>query len=220
MTGPGKRAGVIVAIDGAAGSGKSTLARSLAVALGVPYLNTGLMYRSLAAAALDAGADPGDEAGLVALAGDLTFSFGGEGPPTLRVDGREPGQDLVAPEVEETVSDVSSHPGVRAVMVAEQRRLGAGGGVIEGRDIGSVVFPDARAKIFLDASPEVRAARRAAERDAPGRAAERALERRDARDARTVPHVPTPDATVIDATELDAAGVLARALEIVRAAST
>jgi CMP/dCMP kinase len=216
---PGPRAEV-VAIDGAAGSGKSTLARELARTLGVPYVNTGSMYRSLARHALDHGVAASDADGLVRLAGELRFALGDGSPPELEIDGERPGPELVRPDVEEIVSEVSRHQAVRETMVEQQRRLGAGGGVIEGRDIGSVVFPDARVKIFLDASPQVRASRRASERpDARAVGSADALARRNERDARTVPHEPTPDAFVIDTTALDAGQVLARAMDAVRAIS-
>ncbi|MGH2676433.1 MAG: (d)CMP kinase, partial [Actinomycetota bacterium] len=186
--------GFVVAIDGPAGAGKSTLARGLAKALGQAYLNTGAMYRSLAAEALRRGIDPSDGGGLVVLARSLRFSMDEGIPPSLVVDGRSPGDDLSAPEVEAVVSPVARHPEIRAVLRGEQRRLGAGGAVVEGRDIGTVVFPDADLKVFLVADPGERAARRQAERRSGDPALAEALERRDALDARTNPLVPAPDA--------------------------
>lgn len=206
----------IIAIDGPAGSGKSTLARSLARALDIPYVNTGLMYRALAARALATGIDPDDGDALLALLAPMRFDLGGGPPAALRVDGREPGAELSTPEVEEAVSHVARHPGVRSAMRDLQRALGADGGAVEGRDIGTVVFPDADAKLFLDAEEADRAARRRRERgDAPS--VEEALATRNLRDARVNPFVPAADAVTIDTGALDAERTLARALEVVRA---
>jgi cytidylate kinase len=193
---------IVIAIDGPAGSGKSTLARALAVRLELPYLNTGSMYRALTREALIREVDPDDVDALVRLAADLRFDLDRSvRTPTLSVDGKLPGEDLSAPEVEANVSAVSRHPEVRAVMRAEQRRLGAGGAVLEGRDIGSVVLPDATLKVFLDADPEVRAERRARQRyhvDLPPQEVAEELEARDRRDALTNPLEPPDDAVVID----------------------
>jgi cytidylate kinase len=211
---------LVVAIDGTAGSGKSTLARALARRLGLPYLNTGLMYRALARRALERGVVAADAQGLVDLLRDMPFELSRDGdPPQLRVEGRAAGDELAAAEVEAVVSDVASHPGVRRLMVAAQRELGRGGGVIEGRDIGTVVFPSAPVKLFLDASPAQRAARRIDERrpgDPAAPEVARSLHRRDARDARTNPHVPAPGAVIVDTSGLSAAEVLERALAVVR----
>lgn len=215
---------LIVAIDGAAGSGKSTLARALARELDVPYVNTGLMYRALALASLDRRVDPSDALALAETLTSLEFTLSSSGTPReLEVGGRAPGAELSSTGVEAVVSEVAAHPAVRSVMVGLQRRLGRAGGVIEGRDIGSVVFPAATAKIFLEAAPGERAARRAEERDGPGSDLDaggvaRALHARDVRDARTNPHVPAPGAVIIDTTELTIDEVLARAVAIVRAA--
>jgi CMP/dCMP kinase len=195
------RAPIVIAIDGPAGSGKSTLAKALAERLDLPYLNTGSMYRALTREALVRGVPPGDVDGLVRLAADLRFDLDRSvRPPTLSVDGRLPGEDLSAPEVEANVSAVSRHPEVRAVLRAEQRRLGIGGAVLEGRDIGAVVLPDATVKVFLDADPEVRAERRARQLHVDLRPEEVAeqLEARDRRDALTNPLEPPEDAVVID----------------------
>jgi len=205
---------VRVAIDGPAGSGKSTLARGLARRLDLPYVNTGLMYRALTRRALDEGTDLKDENALVALAGtlevdlDLTLE-----PPELRIDGRAPGKELATPEVEASVSLVSSHPGVRAVMVERQRAIGADGDVMEGRDIGRVVLPDATVKIYLDAGAAERAGRRSIERG--GVEMTEALQRRDQLDAKTNPFVPAEDAIRLDTSGLTAEETLAEALAIV-----
>jgi cytidylate kinase len=214
----------VVAIDGTAGSGKSTLARALARRLRLPYLNTGLMYRALALRALDRGVRAADADALARLARGLHFDLSHSGePPELLVDGAMPGDELASPAVEAVVSEIAAHPRVRRPMVAQQRRLGAAGGVIEGRDIGTVVFPRATAKIFLDAAPAERAARRIEQRregDPAERQIAEALHARDARDARTNPHVPAPGAVIVDTTGLSPTEVLERALAIVAAAET
>ena len=208
----------VVAIDGAAGSGKSTLARGLARSLGVPYINTGLMYRGLTAAALRSGVDQEDERGLVSLLEALRFSLSGESPPELVVEGYPEGA-LTSPAVEAAVSAVARHPGVRERMRVLQRSLGKDGAVMEGRDIATVVFPDASVKLFLVADQAERTARRARERAAadPAEVAE-ALRMRDARDARTNPLEAAPGATVIDTGAIDVETALAAALRIVDAA--
>jgi len=209
-----KDRGPVVAIDGPAGSGKSTLGRRLAEELGVPYVNTGLMYRALTARALRESLDVEDGPALANLAREIRFDLDLQSsPPSLRVDGRAPGEELVTPEVEGSVSSVSRHPAVRAVMASEQRRLGARGAVMEGRDIGSVVFPDADVKLFLEAAPTERARRRERER---GDAAAEAAAGRDDLDARVNPFVPAPGAVVIDTTGRPKDDVLAEALEAVR----
>jgi CMP/dCMP kinase len=211
---PEPKVGFVIAIDGPAGAGKSTLAGGLARALGIPYLNTGAMYRSLAAEALRARVDPADGGALAELARSLRFSLAGN-PPSLLVDARSPGEHLAAPDVEAVVSSVASHPEVRAVLRAEQRRLGAAGAVVEGRDIGTVVFPDADVKVFLVAEPDERVARRQAARSEEDQALAAALERRDSLDARTNPLVPAADATVVDSTGRSPDEVLAEVMALV-----
>ncbi|HTG46756.1 MAG TPA: (d)CMP kinase [Actinomycetota bacterium] len=206
----------VVAIDGAAGSGKSTLARALAERLDLPYLNTGLMYRALAAAALARNVDPGDGAALLRLTSGLRFTVGGERPPQLQVEGYDE-PDLVTPEVEAAVSEVASHPEVREWMRDRQRALGEAGAVMEGRDIGSVVFPDAAVKLYLVADPDARGRRRASERPEGEHDIVEALRARDARDHRTVPlDRPPKDAVELDTGELDVQDTIAAALEEVR----
>jgi cytidylate kinase len=206
----------VVAIDGAAGSGKSTLARALARTLGLPYVNTGLMYRALAAAALREGVANDDHDRLLELTRRLRFIVRVDPPGELEVEGYDL-QALTDVEVESTVSEVASHPVVRAHMRREQRELGeTHGAVMEGRDIASVVFADAPVKLYLHARPELRARRRAAERTGGAEQVEAALHGRDARDARTNPHEPAPGAVVIDTSELDARETLEAALDVVR----
>lgn len=154
---------VIVAIDGPAGSGKSTVAKRLAERVDLPYLDTGAMYRAVTFACIAAGIDPADadEATEVAREMDLRMETDG----TLTVDMVDATTQIRGPEVTRAVSSVAAHPGVRAELVSRQREWARrrGGGVLEGRDIGTVVFPDAILIVYLTASPEVRAARRAGE---------------------------------------------------------
>ena len=208
---------MVIAIDGAAGTGKSTLAHRLARELGLPYVNTGLMYRALALRAHREGVSPEDARGLERLARALSFELDSSVRPfELRIDGEPPEEALTSPEVESSVSAVSRHPEVRAVLRTEQRRLAAGGAVMEGRDIGSVVAPDADLKLFLEAHPEERVGRRALERDRDPEHVAEALGSRDRQDARTNPFVPAADAVVLDTTELSPDEVVGRALALVR----
>lgn len=208
------KSGFVVAIDGPAGAGKSTLAGVLASKLALPYVNTGLMYRAVTLFALDGGVDPGDGAELAALAAGIGFELAASDRPELTVAGLTDPALLRSERVEASVSRVSAHPGVRSVLRAEQRRLGASGCVMEGRDIGTVVFPDADVKIFLSARSEIRAERRRVERGG-GAEVEAAVAARDALDARTNPLEPAPDAHVLDTTRLDREAMLAEALRLV-----
>lgn len=204
----------VVAIDGAAGSGKSTLARALAARLRLPYVNTGLMYRALTLSAIRSRVDGDDASELAALARRLRFGLDRGNPPELTVDGSRPGPELAGAEVEALVSAVARHPAVREVLRDEQRRLGANGSVMEGRDIASVVFSDAPVKLFLIADEDVRVARRAGERPAEDDVA-RALPDRDRRDARTNPLEPAPGSVVLDTTDLDVEATVAAALAVI-----
>lgn len=205
----------VVAIDGAAGSGKSTLARGLARALGVPYVNTGLMYRALAAAAVRAGVSPDDANQAIELTRGLKFTLRDADPPELEVEGFA-ATDLTTPEVEATVSAISRHPQVRRLMRDAQRALGERGVVMEGRDIGAVVFVDAPVKLYLVAEADTRAARRAAEREAERGVVSAAMRTRDALDARTNPFEPPVGAHVLDTTHLSIEATVQAALAIVR----
>jgi GTP-binding protein len=207
-----------IAIDGPAGSGKSTLARLLAERLDLPYVNTGLMYRVVARRALDQGVGPSDASGLEQIARGFRFTLGPGavgGPPELLIDGSPAGSDLRAEDVERIVSTTSAHPGVRLVLRDEQRLLAEEGAVMEGRDIGSVVLPDADVKIYLDARADVRVERRELERERADGVAD-SLERRDRRDAEVNPLEPAEDAVVIDSSALGADEVVRVALELVR----
>lgn len=207
----------VVAIDGAAGSGKSTLARSLAMSLALPYVNTGLMYRAVAAAAVRERVSPDDDRGLLELTRGLRFILRVAPPGELEVEGYEI-EELSSVEVESTVSVVASHPIVRAHMRREQRELGdVHGAVMEGRDIASVVFVDAPVKLYLYAPAHLRAERRASDRTAPSvDEVATALIARDERDARTNPHEPARGAVVLDTSDLDPAQTLEAALAVVR----
>lgn len=199
----------IIAIDGPVGAGKSTIAWAVAQRLQYRYVDTGAMYRSVALMAMQRGIDLRDEPGVVAVARFLDFQFvPHEGGQRALVNGVDVTEGIRRPEVSEGASVVSAYPGVREAMVAVQRRLGAGGGVVmEGRDIGTVVFPDAEVKVFLDASPEERARRRYNELRARGvevafEELRQVEEERDERD-RTRAHSPlrrASDALVIDTT--------------------
>jgi cytidylate kinase len=205
----------IVAIDGPAGAGKSTIARALAAGLGYTYLDSGAMYRAAALAALRHQADPAEIAPSLRI--ELrTPALGG--PVRVMVDGEDVTSEIRAPEVSEAASRAAAEPSVRTAMVAEQRRLlSHGNWVAEGRDIGTVVAPDADVKVFLTADPEERARRRAAELgvDVDTVLAEQTI--RDERD-RGREHSPlraAPDAVEIDTTGMDAADVVARIADLV-----
>ncbi|HEX6425252.1 MAG TPA: (d)CMP kinase [Acidimicrobiales bacterium] len=152
----------VIAIDGPAGSGKSTVARRLAERLGLEYLDTGAMYRAVTFAALRRGIDPADAEPVEGLARSVDLEVT---TSRVRVDGVDATIEIRGPEVSRAVSLVAANPGVRTEMVRRQREWAGerGGGVLEGRDIGTVVFPDAVLKVYLNARPEVRAERRAAE---------------------------------------------------------
>jgi len=197
----------VVAVDGPSGSGKSTVSRRLAAALGARYLDTGAMYRSLTWAVLEAGIDPRDSDGVIKVLGaaELAITTDPAGV-TVTVDGRNVDTEIRGPAVTAAVSAVSAVPAVRAELVTRQRAIiGAGGIVVEGRDIGTVVVPDADLKVFLTASAEARAQRRSAEQPAADVVATQAeLARRDAFDSlrKASPLVQAEDAVVLDTTEL------------------
>jgi CMP/dCMP kinase len=152
----------IIAIDGPAGSGKSTIAKRLATRLGLEYLDTGAMYRGIAFATLRRGLDPSDQDDVASIVRDVQMEVG-EG--TITVDDVDATIEIRGPEVTRAVSLVAANPDVRTEMVRRQREWATerGGGVLEGRDIGTVVFPDAVLKVYLTARPEVRAERRSKE---------------------------------------------------------
>ena len=211
----------IIAIDGPAASGKSTIGGLLAERLGYVYLDTGVMYRAVAWAALDRGIDIDDEAAVTELARRvqidvLTPSLDDGRQYTVMCDGCDVTWAIRTPEVDRAVSPVSVYPGVRAAMTAQQRRIGLAGRVVMvGRDIGTVVLPEADLKIYLDAALEERARRRLLERQARGEPAvyEQVLaivRRRDEIDSQraTAPLRPARDAVIVDSTHLDIPGVM------------
>lgn len=194
----------VIAIDGPAGSGKSTVAKALARRLGLEYLDTGAMYRSVTFAVLRAGIDPTD-ADLVARAAQTAAIVVADGRAT--VDGVDASADIRGAEVSRNVSAVAANPAVRAEMVARQRAWVAerGGGVLEGRDIGTVVFPDADLKVYLTADPAERARRRAGEvADLDYATVAADMARRDAFDQgrEASPLTEAADAFVLDTTGL------------------
>jgi len=200
---------VVIAIDGPAGAGKSTVSRRLADALGYRYIDTGAMYRVIGVLAAERGIDVSDSARLATLCDGTHIEFiERDGSARTYVDGRDVSAAIREPAAAQLASKVSAVPAVRERLVAQQRAMGATGGVVmEGRDIGTVVFPNAVVKVFLDASAGERAQRRAREMHGTATAAdieemEREIAERDARD-RTRAHSPlrpAADAVVVDTT--------------------
>jgi cytidylate kinase len=204
----------VVAIDGPAGSGKSTTARAVAEHFGLLYIDTGAMYRALTRAALAAGIGADDELALIGLLEPARLELRpAKGEVTVLWNGADVSRDIRTPEVEALVSRVASHPGVRSQMVARQQAMGRRGGVVmEGRDIGSVVFPLATAKIYLSASLEARVERRYRQykqrgRDVSREELTRDLADRDRQDSQreTSPLSISPDAVVVDSSALNLA---------------
>jgi CMP/dCMP kinase len=207
---------VIVAIDGPAGAGKSSVARALATRLGFKYLDTGAMYRALTWLALHEGVPLDDGPGLRTLATANPVEFGDGG--SVSIGGEDVTGRIREPEIDAAVPVVARHPEVREVMRGRQRELGqSGNSVIEGRDIGVVVVPEAEVKVWLVADPGVRVSRRHAEREGLGveELAEE-LRRRDARDAINTHQA--PDAVEVDTTELTLDEVVDRVAALVEGA--
>jgi CMP/dCMP kinase len=221
----------VVALDGPSGTGKSSAARRLAARIGARYLDTGAMYRAVTLAVLRAGVDLADAAEVAEVA-SAAMVVQGTDPDhsTTFLDGDDVGAEIRGPEVTLAVSPVSAVPAVRELLVAEQRRIiaaaldEAGGIVVEGRDIGTAVVPDAPLKVYLTADAEARAQRRVKQDSASGRestldATLADVQRRDAYDSsRAVsPLRAAEDAVVLDTTSLDLPGTLAALLELVDA---
>jgi CMP/dCMP kinase len=215
--------GIVVAIDGPSGAGKSTMGRALADRLGYTYIDTGAMYRALALKALARGLPLDSDHELTTLAEESTIELADGGRRVL-LDGRDVTPEIRSREVSSAASQVSVHAGVRRSMVARQRAMGREGGVVlDGRDIGTAVFPDAEAKIYLDADPRQRARRRHAELAAAGTtipldAVEREVRDRDHTDTNREesPLLRADDATLVDSTALNPDAVLDLLLAIVR----
>ena len=207
------RVPTVVAIDGPAGAGKSTVARRLAERLGFRFLDTGALYRALTLAVLRSGIDPGDAGRVAEFAGRARIALVVRGTSLeVLLDGEDVSSEIRGPAVTRAVSTVAATPAARAAMVPLQRAFAEGGGVVaEGRDIGTVVFPDAERKFFLDADPAVRAVRRARERgEADVAAVEREIRERDRQDSErdVAPLRAAADAEVVDTTRLSAGEVV------------
>jgi cytidylate kinase len=206
----------VIAIDGPAGSGKSTVARQVAEALGLHYLDTGAMYRSVAFAALRRGIDPTDAEPVAHVAREVDLRLDEDG--SVRVDGVDATIEIRGSEVTRAVSAVAANPDVREELRSRQREWAArhDGGVVEGRDIGTVVFPEAPLKVYLDAAPLVRAARRSQDiADLSFETIANDLARRDAYD-QAREHAPlrtAEDAVVIDTSERTVDEIVAAVLD-------
>ena len=210
---------LVIAIDGPAGSGKSTVAAGVAESLGLRRLDTGAMYRALTLKALRSGVDPEDAPGLASLARQTRFDYRDS---AISLDGRAAGNGIRRPEVSRMVSTVAAHPAVRRELVRRQREIiGKGGVVVEGRDIGTVVCPDADLKVFLTASAHERARRRSTEDSTDLHATAADLERRDRLDSTRAadPLAQADDAVVLDTTELGIDEVVARLVALLRPGS-
>ncbi len=215
----------IIAIDGPAGAGKSTIAKSLARQLGYLFINTGAMYRAVAWKVLQQGISLTDAERIGNIAEDSLIELTGT-VDALRVliDGRDITEDIVTPEISQAASQVSAISAVRRALVARQQEMGQAGGVVmEGRDIGTKVFPHAELKIYLDATSDARAARRFAEDSARGIAVaslaqmKAEIEERDQRDKTRAdsPLVQAEDAVYVDSSALSIAEVVAKLMRLV-----
>jgi cytidylate kinase len=223
-----RAAGLIVAIDGPAGAGKSTAARLLAARLGYSLLDTGAIYRSMALRARERGVAWDDGPGVAALADGIDIAFRLDGAVNrVTLNGQDVTGAIRTPEISDGASRVSALPEVRAALLGLQRRLGAPGGVVvEGRDIGTVVFPDAEAKFFLTASADERARRRVAVLTATGKPVDAAQTKAEmaARDARDSTRAAAPlkkadDAVEIDSSTMSPDAVVAKMADVVASRS-
>jgi cytidylate kinase len=215
-----KRTRKLIAIDGPSGVGKGTVARAIADAFGYRHVDTGAMYRAVAWRVIDLGIDLEDEPSVSALArrAEIDIAHG-----QVSVDGADVTSAIRTPQIDRAVTSVARMPSVREVLVARQRAIGREGGVVmEGRDIGTVVFPDADVKIYLDASPEERARRRAADPAHGGRGealaiVASAMADRDRIDSTRAasPLITAPDAVVVDTTGVSVPDVVAKVIAII-----
>lgn len=222
-----KRERPVVAIDGPAGAGKSTVARAVAKALGYLLVDTGALYRGVALAARERGVDwqNGEALGALTQSLDLRQVPDADGSARLLIDGRDRSGEIRTPEISMGASHVSKHPPVRDALRGIQRKLGEhGGAVLEGRDIGTVIFPDAEVKLFLTASSETRARRRVDELQARGEAVGfeatlRDVEARDRqdRDREIAPLRPAADSILVDTSGKGVSEVVNEVLAIARA---
>jgi len=215
---------LIITIDGPSGAGKSTLSRLLAEKLNYTYIDSGALYRAVALKVKQSGVDPDDDASLCRLCNTLILSFQQDkGRLTVMLDGREVTDAIRAPEISLLASRVSSRKVVRDALLGVQRRLGDGGGiVVEGRDMGTVVFPAAEVKFFLDASLEARGRRRCDQYRAQGKtyalgAVTRDMEKRDSDDTQRAlsPLKPADGAFIIDSTDMSIEDVVEEMLKAV-----
>jgi cytidylate kinase len=205
---------MVIAIDGPAGAGKSSVARLVAEKLGFTYLDSGAMYRCVALTCLEWGADPARSGEATSTAESIEISFD---DGDVLIDGVDVGEQIRSPEVTEAASMVAVHPGVRAAMLTEQRRMiEAGRYVAEGRDIGTVVSPDSPLKVFLTATPEVRAERRAAQTGGDAGEILAAQQDRDRRDTEREHGalVAADDAVEIDTSQMTVDEVVERIAEL------
>ncbi len=208
-------------VDGPSGTGKSTVSRAVASKVGLPHLDTGAFYRAATLAVIRNGVNPEDDGAVAAVAGDAVMD---QEAGEMFLDGENVSREIRGPDVTASVSRVAANQDVRRILVSWQRDWVArheGRAVVEGRDIGSVVFPDAAVKIFLDARPEVRAGRRAVETGDDHASVLEDLGRRDRFDStRTASPLTVPTgAVVIDTSDLDFEEVVERVVELVRARS-
>lgn len=215
--------GMLIAIDGTAGTGKSSVGKAVALQLGYGFLSTGEMYRALAYKVYEKGLDPKDHDSVLALARSLRFTFIRQPDAALKmfVDGDYLGAKIHLEEVGNVASQVSTNAEARLVLTEKMREVGENGGIVmEGRDIGTVVFPDAELKFYLDASAEVRAERRVKQLELAGETPDyeailKLIKERDYRDSHRAasPLKPAEDAIIVDTSHLDMNGVIQTVLE-------